>query len=154
MWLGRCGLGDVQALPPEDEDGVATSFGEQRYSGSNPLYRWFGRDSEHDGRDAGSLRVERMVSARDVVRPVIDQTRLAPSSTSACGTSLTLPAPNRTSVGTARSKRTTRLPVRVFGGRVDVARRLTRPGHHRRNDVTPPLVVTVSLCAAAASSSR
>jgi hypothetical protein len=54
-----------------------------------------------------SLRVERMASARDVVRPVITITRLAPSSTSACGTSLTLPAPNRTSVGTARSKRTT-----------------------------------------------
>ena len=54
-----------------------------------------------------SLSADRIASARDVVRPVTTRTRLAPSPASASGTSLTLPAPNRTSAGTARSKRTT-----------------------------------------------
>ena len=54
-----------------------------------------------------SVSVDRMASARDVVRPVTTRTRLAPSAASAAGTSLTRPAPNRTSAGTARSMRTT-----------------------------------------------
>ena len=44
-----------------------------------------------------SVSADRMASARDVVRPVTTRTRLAPSPASASGTSLTLPAPKRTS---------------------------------------------------------
>src|SRR3954453_18289034 len=89
-----------------------------------------------------SVSADRMASARDVVRPVTTRTRLAPSAASAAGTSLTRPAPNRTSAGTARSKRTTRLPVRVFRGGVDVPSRLARSSHHRRHNVPPTLIVT------------
>ena len=46
-------------------------------------------------------------SARAVVRPVTTRTRRAFSAENTCGTSPTRPAPNRTSAGTARSKRVT-----------------------------------------------
>jgi hypothetical protein len=101
-----------------------------------------------------SLSSDRRVSARDVVRPVTTRTRLAPSLANTSGTSLTLPAPKRMSTGTARSKRTTGLPVGVFGRCVEVSGCLTRSGHHGSPrcraiaDSAP-----VSLCAAAASSS-
>ena len=54
-----------------------------------------------------AVSAARTPSALEVSLPVTTRTWLAPSPATACGTSLTRPAPKRMSAGTARSNRTT-----------------------------------------------
>ena len=104
---GDC-FADIQrAAAAESQNGVATGFGDQRHPSAYPLDRWLGRDSECNARDAG-LGQRRPDGVRTRCRTAgHNQNATCPERGERSGTSLTRPAPNRTSAGTARSKRTT-----------------------------------------------